>query len=170
MVMARWQLAILLALAVLGGCSDLAAWWMGEGYFRYDCQGRLLQSDGMTPLSSASMKVLEARVELVSGGSDLEHAFKTDVARTDATGAYRQTLRSIYAGPTGLHSPKVFQSLFVYVEQPDGWHVYEAKLTKEMQPRTDDGRRIAMPDIIVGREKPMAVVTTHPTTVGSKGE
>lgn len=164
MRMAPWPLIAGLALAVLGsafvgGCSEIGAWWIGEGTYRYDYRGRLLQLDGKTPLSSASVVVQRSRSDLALQGRDLQRVWDTGAVRADATGEYRGGFTSRYTGP-GAHMPDVLEALFVYVEQPDGWHVYRVSLTKEMQPPTENGRKVTLPDIAVGRDPSLAIVPT----------
>lgn len=136
----------------------------GEGFYTYDTSGRILASDG----SAQHFRVLVkwGQTHQFLNESQLRKMFRDDPVVTDATGLFQ--CRLVYgAGPTqATFGPPTINEVFLYVEQSDGWHVYSVQLDTHAQERTQDGRKLIVPSVVVGRDLSIAIVpvpTAQPT-------
>ncbi len=117
----------------------------GERWFRYEITGRIAFTDGVPRASRVLVGWGQSHQFL--NAAQLRRMFSDESVPTDAMGLFHCNLvRGV--GPTqATFGPPTVGEVFVYVEQPDGWHVYNAQLGKDAQEKTADGRKITVPPV-----------------------
>ena len=128
----------------------------GEGFYTYEATGKIVSIDGLPRTSRVVVAWGPAHESQTS--SQLRKMFRDDAVTTDNAGVYTfELVRGV--GPTmaTFGAPTVGEAV-VYVQQPDGWHMYRATLDKHAQEKNRYGRRIMVPPLVIGRETTLAVV------------
>src|SRR4051812_37379140 len=114
---------------LLAGCATV------EGGFRYEYDGRVLRSDGKTPVKGAAVKLARPDApeapdlpDKLAKSSD-KYVDKSEKAKTDANGKYAGALQTVkgwkYGEVMGMHTtgsetppqPPVLDEVIVYVQE-----------------------------------------------------
>ena len=144
-----------------GGCH-----WVGyltglpgrEGTAYYDVSGRLLLPDEKTAAGNVRITAaLGPRHQFVSHEHLLGILNRESVATTPDGIFHFAVYRRLT--PSQCAPPKA-KSLYLYVEQPGGWEVHEVDLSHVEQLRTERGRSLELPPVIIGNDRALTVLPT----------
>jgi hypothetical protein len=157
------------------GCAKI------EGGFRYEYTGRILRSDGKTPVKSADVRLArpdappppELSIKLAKEAP--HYMDKSDKSKTDATGRFAGALTTVKGwsytefmgmhtgGPTKPPEPPILPVVIVYVqEKSTKWIGYRLEVPADAQKDAYSGvRKIQLPDLLLP-DKPTTAPTTAP--------
>jgi hypothetical protein len=159
-------------IVLIGACLFAGGCVTVESGLKYEYDGRLLRSDGKTPVNNAAVRLTRAGDESEIPGADPKKD-KSQRAKSNKDGRFHGTLDTVkgfkyseffgaHFGPTRPPPPPVLTDVILYV-QPQGqqWMGYRLTLAPDNQPDAISGvRKVHLPDVLL-HDKP---ATTQSTT------